>query len=190
MEVFSARGDTTFFKKLHDSLQTVYPKSDYLAALLDEIDRRQRADVKHDMVENISLVGFPDLELPDINAERIKLSSLQGNVVLVYFWASDNVAQRTHNNELRRLYDQFSPKGFDIYQVAVDVDKPAWARQVRAQNMPWINVCDGFGANSPAVRLYNVSQLPASFLIDKNGVLVATNLFGKELERKIAELCK
>ncbi len=190
LQVFASPGDAIYFTMLHDSLRTLYPKSDYTVALRDEIDRRDNAGAVQNMAGNIPEVGFPDLELPDINAKKIKLSSLQGKVVLLYFWLSNNTEQRMENNELRRLYDRYAAKGFDIYQIALDTDKPAWAKQVKTQNMPWINVCDGYGANSLAAQTYNVKKVPASYLIDKKGELVAVDLFGAALEKKIAELCK
>ncbi len=191
LQVFASPGDAVYFTMLRDSLQTMYPKSDYIVALRDEIDRREKAGTMQNITAgNVQEVGFPDLELPDINAKKIKLSSLQGKAVLLYFWVSNNTEQRMENNELRRLYDKYSAKGFDIYQIALDTDKPAWAKQVKTQNTPWINVCDGYGANSLAVQTYNVKKIPASYLINKNGELVAADLFGATLENKIAELCK
>lgn len=188
LQVFASPNDAAYFKMLHDSLQTVYPKSEYIVALQDEIDRRGQAASS---LDEITEIGFPDLELPNVNAQKVKLSSLTPNkVVLVYFWLSSNTAQRMENNELRALYDKYSAKGFDIYQIALDTDKPAWAKLVNTQNNPWVNVCDGRGANSIAAQTYNVKEVPASYLIDKQGQIVASNIFDAALEKKVAELCK
>lgn len=188
LPVFSLASDGIYFKMLHDSLQTVYPKSAYVAALRDEYEHRLRTDEFN--AKSVEEIGFPDLELPDVNAQKVKLSSLKDKVILVYFWTSTSIEQRMENNELLSLYNKYSPKGLEIYQIALDTDKPAWAKQVKTQNLPWVNVCDGFGANSSAIRTYNVQQLPATYIIDKAGQIVSSNLSGKELEKKIAELCK
>ncbi|MDR0295700.1 MAG: TlpA family protein disulfide reductase [Prevotellaceae bacterium] len=188
LQVFASADDGIYFKMLHDSLQTVYPKSAYIAMLHDEYEHRIRERDLGDM--SVEEIGFPDLDLPDVNAQRVKLSSLEGKVVLVYFWAPASVEQRMENNELLSLYNKYSTKGLEIYQVALDLDKPAWAKQVKTQNLPWINVCDGLGASSPAAQLYNVQRVPASYIIDKQGQIVSSNLLGKDLEKKIAELCK
>jgi peroxiredoxin len=188
--VFSAPNDALYFKRLYDTLQPLYPRSDYMPFLKEEHDRRMQSDAMQSLFSDAREVGFPDIELPDMNAQKIKLSSLKGKTVLVYFWLSTNTEQRIENNELRKLYDKYVSKGFEIYQIAVDADKPGWAKQVKAQNNPWINVCDGFGTNSLAVRLYNVTQVPASYIIDKEGQIVASQLFGKDLEKKLASLIK
>ena len=188
LQVFASADDGIYFKMLHDSLQTVYPKSAYIAALRDEYEHRMRE--RNLGAISVSEVGFPDLDLPDVNAQKIKLSSLEGKIILVYFWSPASIEQRMENNELLNLYNEYSAKGLEIYQVALDLDKPAWAKLVKTQNLPWINVCDGFGAGSPAARIYNVQQVPASYIIDKEGQIVASNLFGKDLENKIDELCK
>ncbi len=188
LQVFASADDGIYFKMLHDSLQTAYPKSAYIAALRDEYEHRMRERELGAM--SIEEIGFPDLDLPDVNAQKVKISSLEGKVILVYFWAPASVEHRMENNELLSLYNKYSSKGLEIYQVALDIDKPAWAKLVKTQNLPWINVCDGLGASSPAARIYNVQQVPASYLIDKQGQIVAGNLFGKDLEKKIAELCK
>jgi len=188
LQVFASAEDGIYFKMLHDSLQTVYPKSAYIAALRDEYEHRMRE--RNLGAISVSEVGFPDLDLPDVNAQKIKLSSLEGKIILVYFWSPASIEQRMENNELLNLYNEYSAKGLEIYQVALDLDKPAWAKLVKTQNLPWINVCDGFGAGSPAARIYNVQQVPASYIIDKEGQIVASNLFGKDLENKIDELCK
>ena len=188
LQVFASPGDGIYFKMLHDSLQTVYPKSAYIAALRDEYEQRMRTDELNAM--NVQEVGFPDLELPDVNAQKVKLSTLKGKVVLVYFWLSSSVEQRMENNELLSLYSKYAAKGLEIYQVALDTDKPAWAKQVKTQNLTWINVCDGYGVNSPAAQIYNVQRLPATYIIDKQGQIVSSNIFDKDLEKKIAELCK
>jgi peroxiredoxin len=161
-----------------------------MVVLREEYERRMNAMTMQTMMDGVTEINFPDLDLPDVNAQKIKLSTRKDKVVLVYFWTSTSTAQRMENNDLRRLYDKYAAKGFDIYQVALDTDKPAWAKLVREQNNPWINVCDGFGAYSQAARLYNVTTLPSGFLIDKKGQLVAGQLSGTALEKRLAELLK
>jgi peroxiredoxin len=190
LPVFAADNDALYFKKLYDTLQPLYPRSEYIIALREEYERRMNAMTMQAMMEGVTEIDFPDLELPNVNAQKVKLSSLKDKVILIYFWTATSTAQRMENNDLRRLYDKYAAKGFDIYQIALDTDKPAWAKLVREQNNPWINVCDGFGAYSQAAKLYNVTTLPSGFLIDKKGQIIAGQLSGKELEKKLASLIK
>jgi peroxiredoxin len=190
LPVFAADNDALYFKKLYDTLQPLYPRSEYIMVLREEYERRMNAMTMQTMMEGVTEIDFPDLELPDVNAQKIKLSSQKDKVILVYFWTATSTTQRMENNDLRRWYDKYAVKGFDIYQVALDTDKPAWAKLVKEQNNPWINVCDGFGAYSQAAKLYNVTTLPSGFLINKEGQIVAGQLSGKELEKKLASLIK
>ena len=190
LPVFAADNDALYFKKLYDTLQPLYPRSEYILVLHEEYERRMTAMTMQAMMEGVTEIDFPDLELPDANARKIKLSALKDKVILVYFWTSTSTVQRMENNDLRRWYDKYAAKGFEIYQVALDTDKPSWAKLVREQNNPWINVCDGFGTSSQAAKIYNVTTLPSGFLIDKKGQIVAGQLSGKELEKKLATLIK
>ena len=87
-------------------------------------------------------------------------------MVLLHFWDVASVSDKMMiQDELLPLYRQYHKKGLEIYSVGVTADKAAWASVVNAQKLPWINVCDGLGAYSSALRLYNVRQLPTSVLI-------------------------
>ena len=80
--------------------------------------------------------------------------------------------------------------GFEVYQVAIDTSKPLWINAVQEQQLPWISVSDLRGRGSSALGLYNVQKLPANFLIDKEGSIVARDIYGKSLEEKLDELTK
>ncbi|MDR2854443.1 MAG: peroxiredoxin family protein, partial [Prevotellaceae bacterium] len=148
LSVFIADNDALYFKKLYDTLQPLYPRSEYMTELRTEYEHRLNAVTVQALMEDISEIGFPDLELPDSYAQKVKLSALKGKTILVYFWSAASTAQRMDNNELRKWYDRYADKGFEIYQIAIDNDKPAWAKLVKEQNNPWIQVCDGYGINS------------------------------------------
>ena len=80
--------------------------------------------------------------------------------------------------------------GFEVYQVAIDTSKPLWINAVQEQQLPWISVSDLRGRGSAALGLYNVQKLPTNFLIDKEGVIVARDIRGEELEKKLDELTR
>lgn len=166
LPVFGQETDAIHFRNICDSLETVYPDSKYLKSLKDETKRREQYLNLSMRLNNAEEVSFPELELPDINAVKVRLSEVDAKVIMVHFWtSSDNLQKMFNLDVLAKVYKDFHSKGFEIYQVALDVDKAAWAATVKNQNMPWINVCDGLGANSPAMRLYNIKSLPVSFFI-------------------------
>ena len=87
---------------------------------------------------------------------------------------------------LKPVYDDYHKKGFEIYQVALDTDKAGWANVLKEQNLPWINVCDGLGAGSPYVLLYNIGALPSTFII-ADGELVDGEVMDEKSFRKLLD---
>jgi peroxiredoxin len=188
LPMFADPRDVLLFRRVQDSLEVTYPGSAYIGKLADDITRMDNTNLLNSKIKEANESGHPEITLPDINASQVSLSQLKGNVILLSFWNSSDVDQRLYNQEYLTLYNKYREKGFEIYQVAVDVDKTSWANTVRAQNLPWISVCDGYGANSPAVKSYNVTEIPVNFLIDKRGVITGRNLYDADLERELAKL--
>ena len=95
---------------------------------------------------------------------------------------------RLDNRELLDLYDEFSGRGLEVYQVALDTDKTLWASTVREQALPWINVCDGLGVASSAVATYNISQIPAYFIIGSDAEIKMRLNSIAQVEKEIRRL--
>lgn len=172
LPVFSQETDAIHFSNICDSLETVYPDSRYVHALRQEADRRMNIMELNMKIKNAPQMSYPEIEMPDVNGIRTRLSDMKGKVVLLHFWNSSDAAQKMFNLDvLKPVYEDYHSRGLDIYQVAVDVDKASWARIVKDQNLPWTNVCDGLGSSSPVVYSYNLQKLPVSFVIS-DGALV------------------
>lgn len=164
--VFSQSTDAIHFRNISDSLATVYPDSRYVKALRQEADRRSRILELSMRLQNAEEMNFPEIELPDVNGVKKKLSDVDAKVVLIYFWTPSEPAQKMFNlDELAPVYRDYKSRGLEIYQVAVETDKALWARVVKDQKLGWINVCDGLGTASPAVGTYNVTKLPTLYVI-------------------------
>lgn len=185
LPVFGQITDAIHFSNMSDSLEMVYPDSRYVKALRAEAKRRQGYLELEARLNSAELIGYPDIELPDIRAEKVRLSDVDAKVILVYFWDSANAAQKMFNLDfLKDLYADYHDKGFEIYQVSLDVDKAAWAKVVKEQKLPWINVCDSRGAASPYVMTYNIGAVPAAFVIS-DGELVDGNVVDEKSFRKL-----
>ena len=120
------------------------------------------------------------VELAEVVAEN--------KATLVYFWKSDLKDAAVQNAELKTIYNEYKKLGFEIYQIALDTSKPSWVAAVQNQQLPWINLCDFRGAACPAYIAYNITSLPATFLIDADGDLVGKDLFGSALVNKLNQM--
>ncbi len=128
----------------------------------------------------------PDLSLPDTDGNFVKLSSLKGKMVLIDFWASWCRPCRDQNPRLKALYDQYKAKGFEIYGISFDENKNAWLKAIKDDGINWIQVSDLRGYQSDVSAIYAIKSLPQNMLLDRDGKIVAKNIFGKELEEMIA----
>lgn len=189
--VFNQFTDAILFRKLTDTLKTVYPDSRYVKALEKETVRRENAMQVQSMINSAEERGYPDLSLPDINGQRISLSELDAKVVMLHFWDSSDATHKMFNIDvLKSHWDRWHSKGFEIYAIDLNPDKSAWASVVKAQDLPWINVNDGRGWASSAVMLFNVTTTPATFLL-ADGSMSATDLSGKDaLNNELQRLLK
>ena len=187
LPVFGQSTDAIHFSNACDSLMTVYPESKYVKALLGEAKSRNNFMDFEMRLRNATEIGFPDINLPDINARKVALSSLESKVVMVQFWSAAEASQKMFNQDvLKPVYEEFHGRGFEIYQVSLDTDKTMWARVVKEQNMPWISVSDARGSASPYVTLYNIPALPATYIIS-NGALVDGKVVDAKSLRKLLE---
>ncbi|WP_373512712.1 redoxin domain-containing protein [Persicitalea sp.] len=130
----------------------------------------------------------PDFTLNNPEGQDVTLSSLRGKYVLIDFWASWCGPCRMENPNVVKLYDKYKDKGFAIYGVSLDKDKAAWLAAIKKDNLTWTHGSDLKFWNSAVAQTYGVSAIPATFLLDKEGKVIAKNLRGASLEAKISEL--
>ena len=187
--LFNGDSDVVYYRTVAEALETSYPESPYLQSLLAEI---ARMDARLSLSSRITEAGYPDLELLDMYGKKIRLSSLSGKVILLDFWSAELGTSNALNADLKEIYRKYAdaPVGFEVYQVAIDTSKPVWITAVQEQQLPWVSVSDLRGRGSAALGLYNVQKIPTNFLIDKDGNIVARDIYGEELERKLDELTR
>lgn len=134
-----------------------------------------------------------DFTLPDTSGKMISLSSYRGKYVLLDFWASWCVPCRAESPALRAGFEQFKDKNFAILQVSVDDEraKGAWLKAIATDQVSqWSHVSDLKGIKNQAAILYGITKIPQNFLIDPSGKIIAKNLRGEELAKKLQELIK
>lgn len=187
--LFNGDSDVVYFRTVAEALEQSHPESPYLQSLLAEITRM---DARINLSSHITETGYPDLEMSDIYGKKIRLSSLLGKVVLLDFWSAELGNSNALNAELKEIYAKYAHANtpFEVYQVAIDTSKPAWITAVQEQQLPWISVSDLRGKASTSLGMYNVQKLPTNFLIDKEGTLVARDIYGKSLTTKLDQLTR
>ncbi len=174
---------TSFDHFYHDSPRS---KQLYNLALQSIKVIRAQRDRAIDLPTNVKTqeIGYVDIALPDINGRVIRLSQIvPGKLTIVNFTAYSAERSSSFNMSLGDLYTKYASSGLQIYQISLDTDVNLWKNI--ASKLPWLCVRDPESAYSQIAALYNVHDLPALFVIDKQGNLV--NRFDNftDLERAI-----
>lgn len=188
--VFDRADDIKLFKAVASSLRAIYPNSDYTKGILDDIKKMDNL-IKNQKLSNLIKQiepSLPEIALPNSSGEIVRLSRLSGKVILLSFWASWDQNSLMDNHELLEIYRQYKGKGFEIYQVSLDTNRDEWINAIESAGLPWINVCELNPKGSSTALLYNVSQIPANYLIDKKFDIIGKNLYGESLKNKLREL--
>ncbi len=135
-------------------------------------------------------IGDPRLEiaLPTVKGDTLKLSSLRGKVILLDFWASWCGPCRTSNRQLVKLYSRYKDKGFEILGVSLDENKKDWIKAISRDKIKWLQINDPGGWDAKTAIDWNISQIPTSFLVGRDGKIIAMDLERPELEKALADL--
>jgi len=185
--VLNENHDLQYLIIVADSLKVHYPNSSLTLSLLDDVKRQKEAYNQMvklgDYLDKANVSGSLDLAIPDTEGDTVRLHSLSGKVVLVSFWASWDSNSLKANLALRNIWKKYHNKGFEVYSISLDNSREAWTKVLRFEQYPWINVSELSYPDSYAVMVYNVQQLPSSFLLDREGNILARDLYGKELEK-------
>ncbi len=179
--------DLQYLIIVSDSLEAHYPNSSLTMSLLEDV-RKQKNTYNQmitlgNMMDKGKVTGSMDLAVPDRNGDTIRLHDLKGKVVLLSYWATWDKNSLDANLSLKDTWKKYHQKGFEVYSVSLDNSRDQWTGMIRYEQYPWINVCELTYPDSYAALVYNVQQLPTSYLIDRKGDIVARNLYGKELEK-------
>ncbi|HZY24968.1 MAG TPA: TlpA disulfide reductase family protein [Bacteroidales bacterium] len=191
--VMNPAKDMKYFLKVDSSMFSLYPTYEPVVSLHEQV-KELAAKVNGDSVASPASetgVVAPDISLPTPEGDTIKLSSTRGSIVLLDFWASWCTPCRKENPNLVTVYNMYHKKGFQIYQVSLDKTRDAWLKGIQDDHLDkWIHVSDIQYWNSIVVPLYKIESIPANFLLDKQGHIIASNLRGERLQTKLAELFK
>ncbi|NOX99705.1 MAG: TlpA family protein disulfide reductase [Verrucomicrobia bacterium] len=176
----SATGDRegakTFVSKVKKDLAE-HEMASQIAQFLDQITAEINTPGKGDVLE----IAFTDL-----NGEKVDLASMKGKVVLVDFWATWCGPCVAELPNVLDAYKKHHDKGFEIIGISLDQDEAALKSFIKENDMPWTQYFDGKGWKNDIAQKYSITSIPATFLIGKNGKVVASNLRGPQLEAEVA----
>jgi peroxiredoxin len=182
--------DLQYMKIVSDSLKKKYPESRHTRLLVSTFEREMaqfNARKLNSMLDTLPEVKL-DAVLKDINGRTVALSSLKGKIVLLAFWSADSRECISENIQLKEFYRMYSRKGFEIYQVNLDADEDTWKAAVNFDELPWISVREEDPSDQKSARIFNVTSVPANYLFDRQGNIIGSNLHGRNLQLRLAQL--
>lgn len=188
------RRDSKYYAGVATSMKRLFPNADRtkhicgiaengLAATRPLSTEKIEALMEKTTDENIFEVNLPNRE-----GDSIKLSSLKGKVVLLDFTVFTNSKIKMRNIDFRELYDKYSKRGFEIYQVSYDEREHFWQQEALA--LPWVCVRDSRGGKSPYFPTFNLQTIPTFFLLNKDNEIVLRDQQIADLDKEIEKLLK
>ena len=169
----------SFVDSMAVAMSKKYPSQFFIQDLVSQMDKARKTAIGRQA---------PEISLPTPEGDILTLSSLQGQVVLVDFWAQGCKPCRQENPNVVAAYKAYKDKGFTVYGVSLDRTKDKWMQAIQEDGLTWHHVSDLKYFNSVAAQEYGITGIPFSILLDREGKIVAKNLRGAALEAELEKL--
>lgn len=181
LDIFKREQDPELHQEVVKALFAKFPDNPLVL-------ERQKIESAPQISTNIGSMA-PELAFPNPDGKILKLSDLRGKVVLVDFWAAWCRPCRMENPNVVKEYHHYKDKGFEVFSVSLDRDKASWLKAIQDDGLVWPNhVSDLKYWSSEAAAIYGVTSIPATFLIGKDGRIIAKNLRGEALSNALKQL--
>ncbi|WP_370089710.1 TlpA family protein disulfide reductase [Ekhidna sp.] len=179
IQMIDATQNFAFIDSITTELQAEMPENFHVESLISQVSARRSLAIGK---------MAPEIALENPDGEVITLSSLRGKYVLVDFWAAWCGPCRRENPNVVRVYNEYGGEKFEILGVSLDKTREKWLGAIEQDGLPWLHVSDLKFWRSQAAQDYQVNAIPATFLIDPDGKIIAKNLRGASLEAKLKEI--
>ncbi len=179
LEVLPVEANYDIYSKVDSTLFATHPDNFYVSNFHNQVNSNKATAIG---------VVAPDFTLPDTSGVNVSLSSFKGKFVLIDFWAAWCGPCRREMPNLVKLYSDFKMKNFEILGVSLDKTRENWVGAIRTEHMTWPQVSDLKFWQSEVAAMYSVKAIPYTVLVDKEGKIIAKNLRGEELYKKIESL--
>jgi thiol-disulfide isomerase/thioredoxin len=196
---------TILLKKLAESKDADFTR---IESTLNKLSEEQQRSITATMLKtqlqvkkaekvamNATEIGeiAPEFSAPTPDGKTLALSEVKGKLTLIDFWASWCKPCRRENPNVVKVYEKYHNKGLEIISVSLDGSrnqkdpKAAWIKAIEEDNLTWSHVSNLNYFNDPVAKAYNIRSIPATFLLDKDGNIIAKNLRGDALEKTVAK---
>lgn len=190
--ILSPETDLHSYKVVASSLKAMYPDSPYTAAILNHLKEINKSIQNQRFQELIqaSENQLPEIALPNVNGDTIRLSSMKGKYILLDFTTLSNNGSPAYIREMKTIYNKFKNKGVEIYMVCLTNDVNDWKERVKAYGITWTVVCESDLQGSRALLGWNIKNIPANYIINKKFEIVGKDLTGRRLEERLNDVIK
>jgi peroxiredoxin len=179
ISLLNLKNEFLFVDQLVSELNEKYPDTKMIQVLANQLN-----DMRALSIGQIA----PEISLPDPDGNLVNLSDLRGKYVLIDFWAAWCRPCRQENPNVVKLYNEYNSKGFEVFGVSLDRTKDAWVKAIADDQLTWTHVSDLQYFNSAAAALYQINAIPATYMLDPEGKIIAKDLRGVSLENKLKEI--
>jgi peroxiredoxin len=179
LNFFEIETELEYIEQVADRFAKELPNSRHTKSLVGNL-----AQYKQSLAGQVNPgQAAPDIALLNPQGETVRLSSLKGKLVLVDFWASWCRPCREENPNVVKLYQKHKDQGFEILGVSLDQDRKKWLQAIEADGLTWVH---GWDEQGEVAQEYQVNAIPATFLVDAEGKVIATGLRGQALAERVA----